>query len=135
MDISEEERVKIVMDAYLKMQPESRSDMFARTNDMSKLTDQDRLVFGLLKQMEEEIQRQDNEEIKKRVAEFSKQLSEEKRVAEEKQKAKEQQIAEEKQKAEEKRVSKIQIPGLKDLSNSRSRGGRKKNNKTKKHKK
>ena len=50
MDISEEERLKIVMDAYLKMQPESRSAMFARTHDMSKLSDQDKFTFGILKQ-------------------------------------------------------------------------------------
>ena len=50
MDISEEERLKIVMDAYLKMQPESRSAMFARTHYMSKLSDQDKFTFGILKQ-------------------------------------------------------------------------------------
>jgi hypothetical protein len=90
--------------------------------------------------MEEQIEKENIAEIKKRVSEFTKQLAEEKLKAEEKRIAKEQRQSEKKRIAEEKRVSEILLPDLEDLdksskSKTRSSGGRKKNNKTKKHKK
>jgi hypothetical protein len=98
--------------------------MFARTHDISKLTDQDKFTFGILKQMEEEIEKENIVKIKKVVSEFT-----EKRIAEEEQQAQRM------KRAEEKRVSEIPLPNLVASTKSRSRGGRKKNNKTKKHKK
>jgi hypothetical protein len=140
MDLSEEERLKIVLDAYLKMQPKSRSEIYKEQNDMSSYAPSSKLLFVLLKTMEEQIEKENIAEIKKRVSEFTKQLAEEKLKAEEKRIAKEQRQSEKKRIAEEKRVSEILLPDLEDLdksskSKTRSSGGRKKNNKTKKHKK
>jgi hypothetical protein len=140
MDLSEEERLKRVMDAYLKMQPKSRSDVFMEQTDMSSYSESTRMLFNLIKAKEEKLERDNIEKIKKAVSEFTKQLAEEKLKAEEKRIAKEQRQSEKKRIAEEKRVSEILLPDLEDLdksskSKTRSSGGRKKNNKTKKHKK
>ncbi len=131
MDISEEERLKILTDAYFKMKPKSRSDIYMEQTDMSSYSSSTKMLFNLLKAKEEEIEKENIEKIKKAVSEFTKQL------AEEKQKAKEERQAQRIKRAEEKRVSEIPLPDLEDLSKSRSRysGGKRKNNKTKKHKK
>ncbi len=136
MDLTEEERLKRVMDAYLKMQPKSRSDVFMEQTDMSSYSESTRMLFNLIKAKEEKLERDNIEKIKKAVSEFTKQLAEEKRQAEEKRKAEKRRIA------EEKRLSEMELPDLEDLHvssksrySSRSRGGKRKNNKTKKHKK
>ena len=142
MDLTEEERVKILTDAYLKMQPKSRSEIYMEQNDMSSYSPSTMMLFNLLKIMEEQIEKENITEIKKRVSEFTKKMAEEKRVAEEKRKAKEERQAQRIKRAEEKRVSEIPLPDLEDLpvstksrSRSSSSGGKRKNNKTKKHKK
>jgi len=139
MDLTEEERLKRVMDAYLKMQPKSRSDVLMEQTDMSSYSESTRMLFNLIKAKEEKLERDNIEKIKKAVSEFTKQLAEKRRQAKEERKAEKTRIA------EEKRLSEIPLPDLEDLSKSRSRSrsrsrsmsmdGKRKNNKTKKHKK
>ena len=138
MDLTEEERLKRVMDAYLKMQPKSRSDVLMEQTDMSSYSESTRMLFNLIKAKEEKLERDNIEKIKKAVSEFTKQLAEKRRQAKEERKA------QRKERAEEKRLSEMELPDLEDLpvstrsrsrSSSRSSGGKRKNNKTKKHKK
>ena len=136
MDLTEEERLKRVMDAYLKMQPKSRSDVLMEQTDMSSYSESTKMLFNLIKAKEEKLERDNIEKIKKAVSEFTKQLAEKRRQAKEERKA------QRKERAEEKRLSEIPLPDLEDLpvstrsrSSSRSSGGKRKNNKTKKHKK
>ena len=138
MDLTEEERLKRVMDAYLKMQPKSRSDVLMEQTDMSSYSESTKMLFNLIKAKEEKLERDNIEKIKKAVSEFTKQLAEKRRQAKEERKA------QRKERAEEKRLSEMELPDLEDLpvstrsrsrSSSRSSGGKRKNNKTKKHKK
>jgi len=136
MDLTEEERLKRVMDAYLKMQPKSRSDVLMEQTDMSSYFESTRMLFNLIKAKEEKLERDNIEKIKKAVSEFTKQLAEKRRQAKEERKA------QRKERAEEKRLSEMELPDLEDLpvstrsrSRSSSMGGKRKNNKTKKHKK
>jgi hypothetical protein len=136
MDLTEEERLKRVMDAYLKMQPKSRSDVLMEQTDMSSYSESTRMLFNLIKAKEEKLERDNIEKIKKAVSEFTKQLAEKRRQAKEERKA------QRKERAEEKRLSEMELPDLEDLpvstrsrSRSSSMGGKRKNNKTKKHKK
>ena len=134
-----EELSNILIDMRSKIKPRLSDSMKKNVDTMSE---SNKSLFNLMKMMEDENERHDIAKIKKAVSEFTKQIEKEEREAEEKRQAKEKRRAERRERAEEKRLSEMELPDLEDLpvssksrSRSRSSGGKRKNNKTKKHKK
>jgi Skp family chaperone for outer membrane proteins len=138
-----EELSNILIDMRSKLKPRLSENMKKNLDTMSE---SNKLLFNLMIMMEDEYEKHDIAKIKKAVSEFTKQVEKEEREYEERRKAKEERKAQRIKRDEEKRLSEMKLPDLEDLpvstksrsrsiSTSRSSGGKRKNNKTKKHKK
>jgi hypothetical protein len=137
MSTKDEKLSNILIDMRTQLKPRLSDSM---KDSVGTMSESNQSLFNLMKIMEDEHEKHDIAKIKKAVSEFTKQIEKEEREYEEKRQAKEKRKAEKRRIAEEKRLSEMELPDLEDLpvstrSSSRSRGGKRKNNKTKKHKK